>query len=78
MAEYGFAALINVSAGDHSGRLFFYFGLSEFGAAFNADVLFADMAWVGAIAISLGHDDNTGGFRQMTRKIGRKGIHFKP
>ena len=74
LAEHGFSALINVSIGDQTRGLLFDFGLSEFGAAFNADNLNADLRAIEAIAISHGHPDHTGGFIKLVEKIDRKRI----
>jgi len=74
LAEHGFSALITVSTGDQTHSLLFDFGLSEFGAAFNADNLNADLAAIEAIAISHGHPDHTGGFKKLVEKIDRKRI----
>jgi len=74
LAEHGFSALITVSAGDRTRTLLFDFGLSEFGAAFNAETLNADLKAVEAMALSHGHVDHTGGFRQLVQKVGKKGI----
>ena len=69
LAEHGFSALITVSIGDQTRRLLFDFGLSEFGAAFNAGNLNADLTAMEAIAISHGHPD-----QQLVEKIDQKGI----
>ena len=74
LAEHGFSALISVTQGEQTRKMLFDFGLSEFGAAFNADILNADMKAIQAIAISHGHSDHTGGFKQLVQKTGRKGI----
>jgi len=74
LAEHGFSALITVSAGDRARTLLFDFGLSEFGAAFNAEALNADLTAVEAMALSHGHIDHTGGFQQLARKVGKQGI----
>ena len=68
LAEHGFSALITASTGDQTHGLLFDFGLSEFGAAFNADNLNADLTAMEAIAISHGHPDHTGGFKQLVQK----------
>ncbi|MGA3086716.1 MAG: MBL fold metallo-hydrolase [Thermodesulfobacteriota bacterium] len=60
--------------GDQTRRLLFDLGFSEFGAAFNADNLKVDLTTVEAIAISHGHPDHTGGFKQLVQKTDRKGI----
>ena len=74
LAEHGFSAFISVKEGGKTHKLLFDFGLSEFGAAFNADSLNADLSGVGGIVISHGHSDHTGGFKKMTEKITGKGI----
>ncbi len=74
LAEHGFSALITVSMGDQTRKLLFDLGFSEFGAAFNADNLKIDLTTVEAIAISHGHPDHTGGFKQLVEKIERKEI----
>jgi 7,8-dihydropterin-6-yl-methyl-4-(beta-D-ribofuranosyl)aminobenzene 5'-phosphate synthase len=74
LAEHGFSALITVSAGDRARTLLFDFGLSEFGAAFNAEALHADLTAVEAMALSHGHIDHTGGFLQLVQKVGKQGV----
>jgi 7,8-dihydropterin-6-yl-methyl-4-(beta-D-ribofuranosyl)aminobenzene 5'-phosphate synthase len=74
LAEHGFSALITVSIGDQTRRLLFDLGFSEFGAAFNADSMKVDLKRVEAIAISHGHSDHIGGFKQLVQKIDQKGI----
>ena len=76
LAEHGFSALVTVRSGDKIRNLLFDFGLSEFGAAFNAEALKADLTAVEAMAISHGHPDHTGGFKQLTERIGKKGIEI--
>jgi 7,8-dihydropterin-6-yl-methyl-4-(beta-D-ribofuranosyl)aminobenzene 5'-phosphate synthase len=76
LAEHGFSALITVSAGDRKKTFLFDFGLSEFGATFNAEALNADLKAVGAMVLSHGHIDHTGGFCQLAQKVGKKGIPF--
>lgn len=74
LAEHGFSALITVSAGDRAKTLLFDFGLSEFGAAFNADALNVDLTAVEAMALSHGHMDHTGGFQQLVQKVDTQGV----
>lgn len=74
LAEHGFSALVTVSASNRTRTLLFDFGLSEFGAAFNAEALNADLTAVEAMALSHGHVDHTGGFRQLAQKVGKKRI----
>lgn len=73
LAEHGFSALVTVSMGDQTRRLLFDFGLSEFGAAYNAEFLKADLSKVEAVAISHGHPDHTGGFKQLVQIMDRRG-----
>jgi 7,8-dihydropterin-6-yl-methyl-4-(beta-D-ribofuranosyl)aminobenzene 5'-phosphate synthase len=74
LAEHGFSALVSVTEGGETHKLLFDCGLSEFGAAFNADSLQADLGGVEGMVISHGHSDHTGGFKKMAEKINRKGI----
>ena len=76
LAEHGFSALVTVSVGDQIRNLLFDFGLSEFGAAFNAEALKADLTGVEAMAISHGHPDHTGGLKQLTERVGKKDIEL--
>jgi len=74
LAEHGFSALVTITMGDQARRLLFDFGLSEFGAAYNAEFLKADISKVEAAAISHGHPDHIGGFKQLVEKIERNEI----
>ncbi len=74
LAEHGFSSLITVWAGERARSIIFDFGFSEFGAAFNADALNADLTAVEAMALSHGHMDHTGGLQQLAEKVGRQGI----
>ncbi len=76
LAEHGFAALVTVATNSSTHTLLFDFGLSEFGAAFNTKALNADLSSVEAIALSHGHPDHTGGFKQLVEMTGKKGIKF--
>lgn len=76
LAEHGFSALVTVTAKGSAHTLLFDFGLSEFGAAFNAEALAADLSPVEAMALSHGHSDHTGGFEKLTQMTGKKGIKF--
>lgn len=76
LAEHGFAALITVAVNSSTHTMLFDFGLSEFGAAFNAEALAADLSTVEALALSHGHPDHTGGFEKLMGMIGKKGIPF--
>ncbi len=74
LAEHGFSALIAVVTGGHTSTMLFDFGLSEFGAAFNADTLNANLTDVAAMALSHGHMDHTGGLHQLAQKVGKTGL----
>jgi 7,8-dihydropterin-6-yl-methyl-4-(beta-D-ribofuranosyl)aminobenzene 5'-phosphate synthase len=76
LAEHGFAALVTVTTNGTSHNLLFDFGLSEFGAAFNAEALAADLSSVEAMTLSHGHPDHTGGFKKLTERIENKPIPF--
>ena len=76
LAEHGFSALVTITSNGESHNLLFDFGLSEFGAAFNAEALSSDLTVVEAMAISHGHPDHTGGFKELTQQLGEKGIEL--
>jgi 7,8-dihydropterin-6-yl-methyl-4-(beta-D-ribofuranosyl)aminobenzene 5'-phosphate synthase len=76
LAEHGFAALITIAADSSTHTMLFDFGFSEFGAAFNAEALAADLSSVEALALSHVHNDHTGGFDKLVGMIGKKGIPF--
>jgi len=76
LAEHGFSALVTITSNGESHNLLFDFGLSEFGAAFNAEALNSDLTAVEAMAISHGHPDHTGGFKELTQQLGEKGIEL--
>lgn len=76
LAEHGFAALITIAVNSSTRTMLFDFGLSGFGAAFNAEALAADLSTVEALALSHGHPDHTGGFEKLMGMIGKKGIPF--
>lgn len=74
LAEHGFSALVKTTAGEKSHTLLFDFGYSEIGAAFNARALGVDMNQVEALALSHGHSDHTGGFAELVKMTGKKGL----
>jgi len=76
LAEHGFSTLVTITSNGESHNLLFDFGLSEFGAAFNAEALNSDLTAVEAMAISHGHPDHTGGLMQLTQGMGKKGIEL--
>ena len=76
LAEHGFSALIRTTAGERKRTMVFDFGFSEIGAAFNARTLDAPMGDIEAVALSHGHSDHIGGFREMMALIGRPGLEL--
>lgn len=74
LAEHGFSAIVTVTSGGETRNLLFDFGLSEFGAAYNAKTLNADLIAVEAMAISHGHPDHTGGLGQLAQMAGNKDV----
>jgi 7,8-dihydropterin-6-yl-methyl-4-(beta-D-ribofuranosyl)aminobenzene 5'-phosphate synthase len=76
LAEHGFSALVTVTTGENSRSILFDFGFSEDGAARNAETLEVDLTGVQAMALSHGHLDHIGGFKQLSERIGKKGIEL--
>ena len=74
IAEHGFCAFIAVRDGDDTRHLLFDFGNSNIGAAFNADLLHADLTKVEVMALSHAHMDHTGGVEELARRVGKPGI----
>ncbi len=74
LAEHGFSSLVNVHKNGQQKSLLFDFGLSEFGAAFNADALGTDLSTVETMVLSHGHFDHFGGITQLAQRIDQKGI----
>jgi 7,8-dihydropterin-6-yl-methyl-4-(beta-D-ribofuranosyl)aminobenzene 5'-phosphate synthase len=76
LAEHGFSAVVRTTAGDKTRTMLFDFGFSEIGAAFNARTLGTPMGEIEAIALSHGHGDHMGGFRELVKLIGKPGIEL--
>lgn len=76
LAEHGFSAVVRAMAKDRTRTMLFDCGFSEIGAAFNAKTLGAPMGEIEAIALSHGHSDHIGGFRELVGMIGRPGIEL--
>ncbi len=76
LAEHGFSALVSVYIGSESRSLLFDFGYSEKGAAYNADILTADLTKVEVLVLSHGHMDHFGGMLALVEKIGKKNIEL--
>lgn len=74
IAEHGFSALVTVTQGEVRRSLLFDFGFSEFGAAFNADAMNAELAAVEVLALSHGHLDHVGGLIELVRRTGKTGL----
>ena len=74
LAEHGFSSVVTVTRGDVSQSLIFDFGFSEFGAAFNAEALDADLTQVDALALSHGHLDHVGGLKKLVEKTGKTNL----
>lgn len=76
LAEHGFSALVKITVADKTRTLLLDFGFSEHGAAYNAQILGADLGQVEAIALSHGHSDHFGGFEKVMELVGRKGVEM--
>ena len=72
MAEHGFSALVTVSTDSGSRSMLFDFGYSPHGAAFNADLIGADLSRVECLALSHGHMDHFGGIKELYERIGKE------
>ena len=75
-AEHGFSAVIRTTVGERTRTMLFDFGFSEIGAAYNARALGFPMGEIEAIALSHGHSDHIGGFRELVGMIGKPGIEL--
>lgn len=71
VAEHGFAALVTVTKGGHDHTLLFDTGVSPDGMATNGRRLGLDPGDIGAVVLSHGHADHTGGFPGLERWLGR-------
>jgi 7,8-dihydropterin-6-yl-methyl-4-(beta-D-ribofuranosyl)aminobenzene 5'-phosphate synthase len=71
IAEHGFSALVTVTRGGHDHTLLFDTGVSPDGLATNGRRLGLDPSDVGAVVLSHGHADHTGGFPGLERWLGR-------
>ena len=76
LAEHGFSTVIRTTAEGRTRTMLFDFGFSEIGAAFNARTLDVPMGEIEAVALSHGHSDHIGGFREMMALIGRPGLEL--
>ena len=76
LAEHGFSAVVKTVVNGATKTLLFDFGFSEGGAAYNAEILGADLGQVEAVVLSHGHNDHTGGFDKLTEMLGRRNIPF--
>jgi len=71
IAEHGFAALVTVTRAGHDHTLLFDTGVSPDGMAVNGRRLGIDPGDIGAVVLSHGHVDHTGGFPGLARWLGR-------
>jgi 7,8-dihydropterin-6-yl-methyl-4-(beta-D-ribofuranosyl)aminobenzene 5'-phosphate synthase len=76
LSEHGFSAVIRTTQGERTRTMLFDFGFSEIGAAYNAKALGVPMGEIEAIALSHGHGDHRGGFKDLVGMIGRPGIEL--
>jgi 7,8-dihydropterin-6-yl-methyl-4-(beta-D-ribofuranosyl)aminobenzene 5'-phosphate synthase len=74
IAEHGFAALIEVTAGGSTHRLLFDAGLSPDGLVSNMRALGVDPGSIEAIVLSHGHNDHTAGLDGFIRAVGRTSL----
>jgi len=76
VAEHGFSAVVRVVSDGRLRSVLFDFGFSERGAAYNAKALGVDMRGIDAVALSHGHSDHLGGFKELLKMIGKKDIEL--
>jgi 7,8-dihydropterin-6-yl-methyl-4-(beta-D-ribofuranosyl)aminobenzene 5'-phosphate synthase len=75
-AEHGYSAIVKTTKDGRTRTLLFDFGFSEEGAAYNARLLNVDPKAIEQMALSHGHMDHFGGFHEMVKMIGKKGIEL--
>jgi 7,8-dihydropterin-6-yl-methyl-4-(beta-D-ribofuranosyl)aminobenzene 5'-phosphate synthase len=75
-AEHGYAAIVKTTSEDRTRTLLFDFGFSDAGAAYNARLLNVDPETIEQMALSHGHMDHFGGFREIVKMIGKEGIEL--
>jgi 7,8-dihydropterin-6-yl-methyl-4-(beta-D-ribofuranosyl)aminobenzene 5'-phosphate synthase len=76
LAEHGFSAVVRTTREERTRAMLFDFGFSEIAAAYNARALGVPLGEIEAIALSHGHTDHRGGFRELVGLIGKPGIEF--
>ncbi|MBN2516988.1 MAG: MBL fold metallo-hydrolase [Deltaproteobacteria bacterium] len=75
-AEHGYSAIVKTTTDDRTRTLLFDFGFSDEGAAYNARLLNVDPETIEQMALSHGHMDHFGGFHELVKMIGKKGIEL--
>ncbi len=71
-AEHGFSALVRVRRGDRRATVLFDTGISPDAVVDNADRLGVELGDIGAIVLSHGHFDHTGGLWGLCQRMGRR------
>ena len=74
VAEHGFAALVEVAAGNRRTRVLFDAGVSRGGVLHNLDALGVELGDVQTIVLSHGHADHANGLEGVVRRLGRHGL----
>lgn len=76
LAEHGFSAAVTTTKNGTTGTVLLDFGFSPGGAAFNARILNVPMQSVDVLVLSHGHSDHFGGFAEIVKLVGKKGIEL--
>ena len=76
LAEHGFSAVVRTMSHGRTRVMLFDFGYSGIAAPYNAGQLGVPMGEIEAIALSHGHSDHMGGFRELVGMIGKPGIEL--
>ena len=76
LAEHGFSAVVDLTAGGKIRKALFDFGFSETGALQNARTLGVDLGELEAMVLSHGHMDHHGGLPAFAESLGGKDIEL--